>query len=441
MTITATTLSGLESVLESEIADLNLAVIGSENRAVTFKGSLRELYLSLYHLRTALRLLVHITSFDARDPQELYRSVGRIDWSAYLDGDQTFAIDCTANSSIFRHTDYAALKAKDAIVDQFRTRTGRRPSVRTDFPNLRIHLHIEGTRCTVSRDAAGESLHRRGYRSRAGEAPLNEVLAAGMILLSGWKPGNALVDPFCGSGTIAIEAAMIGAGISPGSIRRRIGAGEGARRRRPQERSGSIRAADPGDQTIGREAISDRTAYGCQSWKDFDRQLWEEIPTTATNAPAEENPRDLHDAEIGPQIFGFDLADDVLVAARENAKSAGVNKLICFDQADVRELHPEALCGGRWRNDLNPGVIVTNPPYGERLSDLAIDDLYRATGDTFKRAFPGWHAWVLSGNMAALKRVGLRSERRIPLHNGPIECRFVHYPLAATRAENSERRG
>ncbi len=400
---TITTLAGLEEILAQELTGLGITVSSTRRQAVGATGNRLDLYRSLYHLRTALRVLVHIDTFDARNPDELYRLAGRTDWSRLLDGSQTFAVDCTASSSFFRNSGFAALRLKDAIADQFRSRTGRRPSVQTDFPDLRIHLHIEESRCTLSRDAAGDSLHRRGYRTRTGEAPLNEVLAAGMILLSGWRPDAPLVDPFCGSGTIVIEAAMIAAGIAPGALRRRYGAGSGSRRR----------------QSDGREPTGGgRTAYGCMAWKDFNPSLWSKA------GEGERSERGACDASI----VGLDASAEVLGAAKENAKRARVDDLICLEGADARRVNRSDVCGGAAAG-ADRGTIVTNPPYGERIPAASVGDLYREMGDNFKRHFGGFDAWVLSGNLAALKQVGLRSERRITLYNGPLECRFVHYRL------------
>ncbi len=394
-TCTVTTLTGLEPVLVQEIESLGIRDVVSGSRAVSFSGTRRDTFRCLHLLRTALRVLVRIDEFEANNPDELYQHVSRIEWRRYLSTGMTFAVDCTSASQVFRHSGFAALRVKDAIVDQFRKQSGQRPSVRPERPDLRVNLHINGTHCVLSRDAAGESLHKRGYRTQAGEAPLTETLASGMVQLAGWTPQTLVIDPFCGSGTIVIEAALIAAGIPPGTLRQKFG-----------------------------------MTYGCETWLDFDSSLWKSVCSSkqaSTPGP-------------GPVGIGFDVSRKMVDLSRENAQRAGVADLVVFDLADVRTFSSTRDGGGivaKAVAENRPRMVVANPPYGERLKGDDVGDLYRATGDTLKHQFPGADAWILSGNFAALKRVGLRSERRIPLMNGPIECRFVHYHLRAA-AETKE---
>jgi len=385
-TCTVTTLSGIEQVLAGELAALGITEQNVVSRAITFQAVREDIYRCLHHLRTGLRVLVHVGSFEAHDADELYRKAGEIPWNTVISGGNTFAVSCTVASDLFHHSGYAALKLKDAVVDQFRERTGHRPNVDAEHPDVRLHLHIEGSRCIVSRDAAGDSLHKRGYRLKAGDAPLTETLAAGLLGLSGFSPEALLVDPFCGSGTIVIEAALIALGIPPGELRTRFG-----------------------------------LSYGCERWLDFDVPLWKKV-TAAGQRPKAADVR----------LFGFDLDPKVIAIAQENARRAGVDHAVHFEQADIRTLDLGRVAGGRIAAAPSGGgarLVVANPPYGERLVDPDLGDLYRATGDTLKRQFAGFDAWILSGNFAALKQVGLRSQRRIPLTNGPLECRYVHFKL------------
>jgi len=395
-TCTVTTLSGIEQILSAELTALGIPEHTVVSRAIAFQAGREDIYRCLHQLRTGLRVLVHIGSFEAHDADELYRKAGEIPWNSVISGENTFAVSCTVASDLFHHSGFAALKLKDAVVDQFRARTGRRPNVEPEHPDVRLHLHIEGSRCTVSRDAAGDSLHKRGYRLKAGDAPLTETLAAGLLGLSGFSPGSLLVDPFCGSGTIVIEAALMALGIPPGELRTRFG-----------------------------------LSYGCERWLDFDSRLWKKVTGAESHAKSGD-----------VQLFGFDLDQKVIAIAQENARRAGVDHAVHFQQADVRTLDLDRVAGGRIAAARSGGgsrLVVANPPYGERLVDPDLGDLYRATGDTLKRQFAGFDAWVLSGNFAALKQVGLRSERRIPLMNGPLECRYVHFKLREKQQEEVNR--
>ncbi len=300
----AKTLSGLEPALAAELKALGATGIRELKRAVAFDGDMRMLYRANYELRSVLRVLIPIHSFPAYNEKNLYEGIREIDWSQYMRVDDTLAVDAVTQGEVFRHSQYAGLLTKDAIVDQFRERYQRRPNVNTVAPNLRINIHVQGTHCDVSIDASGESLHRRNYRRDTVEAPLNEVLAAGMILLSGWNGQGNFVDPMCGSGTIAIEAAMIGTHTPP---------------------------------QIKRES------FGFFRWPDFNRKLWEEVKNEA-------------DARIQPfefQIFASDKENRARNAVGINTMAAGLENVVRIDRIPFEKLVPPEV----------PGVLITNPPY------------------------------------------------------------------------------
>jgi putative N6-adenine-specific DNA methylase len=372
----AKTFHGLEDLLAQELTDLGAAEVRPVKRAVHFSGDQRILYQANLWLRTALRVLVPIHQFEARDEGGLYRGVQAIAWGEYLTPSQTLAVDTVVHSAQFTHGHYVALKAKDAIVDQFRQQTGRRPSVDTDNPDLRIHLHVNDVTVRVLLDSSGESLHRRGYRLAGRRAPLNEVLANGLLRLSGWTPEQPLLDPMCGSGTIPIEATLISANIAPGLLRQR---------------------------------------FGFQLWRDYDQSLWANLRREARAARR---------SPLAP-ILGRDLAPAAINAAQANARRAQVQDLIDFAPADfLLEPAPEV-----------PGWLIMNPPYGERLGEEDQRAFYRSIGDRFKQAYAGHQAWVISSNLPALKALGLKPAKKHTLYNGPLLCKFQGYELyAGTRA-------
>ncbi|MBP6826403.1 MAG: class I SAM-dependent RNA methyltransferase [Saprospiraceae bacterium] len=370
LSFTAKTLSGLEPALAAELKTLGATGIRELKRAVAFDGDLRMLYRANYELRSVLRVLIPIHSFPAYNEKNLYEGIREIDWSQYMRVDDTLAVDAVTQGEVFRHSQYAGLLTKDAIVDQFRERYQRRPNVNTVAPNLRINIHVQGTHCDVSIDASGESLHRRNYRRDTVEAPLNEVLAAGMILLSGWNGQGNFVDPMCGSGTIAIEAAMIGTHTPP---------------------------------QIKRES------FGFFRWPDFNRKLWEEVKNEA-------------DARIQPfefQIFASDKENRARNAVGINTMAAGLENVVRIDRIPFEKLVPPEV----------PGVLITNPPYDERLKMDDIAAFYKSIGDRLKQQWAGWDAWMISSNREALKQVGLRASRKITLFNGALECSFQKFEL------------
>ena len=366
----AKTLAGLEPVLAQELALLGASSIRPLKRAVAFSGDLSLLYRANYELRSALRILVPIHAFSAFNEQQLYEGIREINWAVYMAVGDTLAVDAIAQGEVFRHSQYVGLLTKDAIVDQFRDRYNRRPNVSTISPTLRINIHVQGTHVDVSLDASGDSLHRRNYRRDTVEAPLNEVLAAGMILLSGWNGQGSFVDPMCGSGTLPIEAAMLATNTPP---------------------------------QIKRET------FGFFKWPDFDQKLWKSLK-----------------AEADAKIQGFEfqiLAGDKDPRARNatalNLMSAGLESQVQVEKTPFEKLEaPET-----------PGTLVMNPPYDERLK---IDDtvaFYKSIGDVLKKRWPGWSAWIISSNRDALKHIGLRSAQKITLVNGALDCSFQKFEM------------
>ncbi|MDX5482923.1 MAG: THUMP domain-containing protein [Hymenobacteraceae bacterium] len=370
--IIATTLAGLEEVLAEELRALDMEYIKVGNRAVTCSGNLRQLYEANLWCRTAIRILKPIRNFKARNEKDLYEQVQKTDWSEYLDLSTTFAIDAVVSHSTFEHSLFVAQLTKDAIVDQFRKATGERPSVDRIRPDVRINLHMHENMVTLSLDSSGDSLHRRGYRLQTNVAPLNEVLAAGIIGLSGWDKQSAFVDPMCGSGTFLIEAALMAQNIAPGLYRR-----------------------DP---------------FGFEKWKDYDESLLEMIWKTA-EAKAVDAPR--------AQIIGYDIDADYVDAAWNNIENAGLEKVIRVEEANFFETKAPA----------ESGVVVMNPPYNERIVSEDINLLYKNIGDTLKNNYQNFDAFVFTGNLDAAKNIGLRTSRRIPLYNGAIECRLLKFEL------------
>ena len=370
--IIATTLAGLEEVLAEELRALDMEYIKVGNRAVTCSGNLRQLYEANLWCRTAIRILKPIRNFKARNEKDLYEQVQKTDWSEYLDLSTTFAIDAVVSHSTFEHSLFVAQLTKDAIVDQFRKATGERPSVDRIRPDVRINLHMHENMVTLSLDSSGDSLHRRGYRLQTNVAPLNEVLAAGIIALSGWDKQSAFVDPMCGSGTFLIEAALMAQNIAPGLYRR-----------------------DP---------------FGFEKWKDYDESLLEMIWKTA-EAKAVDAPR--------AQIIGYDIDADYVDAAWNNIENAGLENVIRVEEANFFETKAPA----------ESGVVVMNPPYNERIVSEDINLLYKNIGDTLKNNYQNFDAFVFTGNLDAAKNIGLRTSRRIPLYNGAIECRLLKFEL------------
>lgn len=368
--ITAKTVLGLEDILADEIREAGGREVEAIHRGVRFEGNNETLYKCNYTCRTALRFLKPLYEFSARDDNELYRKCLKLPWDMHLDLDKTFAIDGAVFNSGITHSMYAALKTKDAIADFFRSKYGRRPSVDTDEPDVRINVHINRNQCTVSLDSSGSSLHLRGYKVSIGNAPLSEVLAAGLIRLSGWNGKTLLLDPMCGSGTLLLEAAMIANNIPAGYYRKH---------------------------------------FGFEKWKDFDPALWQSVKESLK--PDGE--------QLSKVIMGADISPLAMRVTRKNISSAGLERSISLHPTAFEKLKPPA----------GPVHIIMNPPYGERIKSDDIIALYKSIGDTLKRNYPEAEAWVISGDLKALKFIGLRPSSKIRIFNGPIECRFMKYEL------------
>lgn len=365
----AKTFQGLEDVLAEELRDLGAVNVEPGRRMVSFEGDLSMLYRANMCCRTALRILKPIYKFMADTPDSLYEGMKEFDWGSVLSPDRTFAIDSVVNSEDFTHSRYVTYRVKDAIVDWFRDRMGPdvRPGVRLQDADVIINVHISGERVTLSLDSSGESLHKRGYRVAQTEAPINEVLAAGIILKSGWRGDSPLVDPMCGSGTFLIEAAMIATGTMPGIYRR---------------------------------------SFAFESWPDFDAELFDSIYND-----------DSHERSFGHKILGADISPKAVAAARENIKSAGMGKYINL------EVKPLA----RWEDAPADGVMVTNPPYGERISVDDMEGLYALIGSKLKHVFTGYHAWIIGYREEYFHKIGLAPSVKIPLLNGSLECELREY--------------
>lgn len=368
--IIAKTSFGLEEVLIEELTELGITEIEKANRAVTFYATKEELYKANIWLRTANRLIMPFKEFTIKSDDDLYNQIKKIEWEDIFDVTQTFAIDSTVFSPLFNHTKYAAFKAKDAIADRFRDKFDKRPDVDTANPDIRINIHINADNlCTVSMDSSGDPLFKRGYRDSRSIAPIKEDLAAGLILLSGWDKQSTFVDLFCGSGTLLIEATMIACNIPP-NINRAI--------------------------------------FGFMNWKNYDEQLFDDIIEEALD----------EEIDLVGKIIGIDNDGRVMGMSRANIQAAGLT--------DKIELHKKEF--NDFKAPKEPGVIVCNPPYGERIGEN-VDDLYTAFGDNLKDKYDGWNAWMISSNMDALKKVGLRPSRKIKVFNGSLECRFMKYEM------------
>ena len=365
----AKTFQGLEEVLAQELTELGADDIQIGRRMVSFSGDLEMMYRANFCLRTAVRVLKPIKHFEAKDADDVYEAVKAIDWSRYLDLDTSFAVDSVVYSQEFRHSKFVAYKVKDAIVDYFRETKGKRPNICITNPDIKLNIHVADTSCTLSLDSSGESLHLRGYRVATVEAPINEVLAAALVKLSGWDFQSDLVDPFCGSGTILIEAALMARNIYPGVFRK---------------------------------------SFGFERWKDFDRNLLDRIYND-----------DSQERTFYHKIYGYDLNLPAIEAAMANAKSAGVADSIVLQQQDIRKFTQPAA----------PAIMITNPPYGERLAPADLFAVYRALGERLKHAFVGGDAWVISSKEELFDEMGLRPSFKIPLVNGSIDCEYRKYQL------------
>ncbi|RCT54612.1 class I SAM-dependent RNA methyltransferase [Winogradskyella sp. KYW1333] len=367
----AKTLFGFEDILANELTQLGAMHVEKGVRNVSFVGDKGFMYKANLGLRTAIKILKPIHSFRVIREQDLYNNVKKIKWENFLKTDGSLAVDATVHHSIFTHSKYTALKTKDAIVDRFREATGKRPNVDLRFPDLKINVHIDRQRCTISLDTSGESLHRRGYKTATNIAPINEVLAAGLIIMSGWDGQTDFMDPMCGSGTILAEAAMIACNIPPNLMRKE---------------------------------------FAFERWQDWDVDLFEKIEESLLNKT-----RDFHH-----KILGYDKSPSAVKKAKENIKNAHLDEFITIKHEDffkTQKAGSEKL------------HMVFNPPYGERLENLNVEEFYGNIGTTLKHGYPNTNAWLITSNIEALKYVGLRPSRKIKVFNAKLESRLVKYEM------------
>ncbi len=366
----AKTMFGFEEILSKELRNLGAVCVVEGVRMVSFEGDTGFMYKANLCLRTAIKILKPIHSFYVKDETDLYKKIYEMEWSKYLNPEITFAIDATVNSEKFTHSLYVSQKTKDAIVDKFRNTVGKRPNVDIKFPELRINIHIQMNQCNVSLDASGRSLHQRGYRTATNIAPINEVLAAGLLLLSGWDGQSHFLDPMCGSGTFLTEAAMIACNI-PANINRK--------------------------------------EFAFEKWQDFDPELYEKIVESSLNKT-----REFH-----YKITGYDKAPSAVQKAIDNVENANLSEYISVERKNFFESEKFT------ENHLH---IVFNPPYGERLN-IEMEEFYGNIGDTLKQNYPGTDAWFITSNLEALKFVGLRPSRKIKVFNSHLESRLVKYVM------------
>lgn len=375
----ATCDAGLEAVLAAELEALGAADVTPVPRGASFRGDRNILWRANLCCRVANRILLPIAEFPARDRDALYAGARRVDWLAFFGPRHTIAVDARSHRSHLQHTGFIAQVVKDAICDAIRSRTGRRPTVDRRRPDIPVNVRLVEDHCTLSLDSSGARLHRRGYRREAGEAPVRETLAAAILALAGWDGEEPLIDPMCGAGTFPIEAALKARRIAPGLLR------------------------------LG----PDGEGFAFQCWRGHDREAFRRLASIVRAAARPVAPA---------PIVGSDVDEEVLEIARRNAERAGVITDVRFERRAVADAAP---VGPR-------GTVVVNPPYGERLGDREdLAGLYRALGDTLKQRFTGHTAWVLAGDLELAKRIGLRAEQRIELHNGPIECRLLRFDLYA----------
>ena len=365
----AKTFMGLEPVLAKELTQLGANDVKIGRRMVSFTGDKEMMYRANFQLHTAIKILKPIRHFKANSADDVYEEIKKTDWTTYLDDNKTFAVDAVVFSEEFRHSKFVSYKVKDAIVDQFREKTGNRPNISVTNPDIRLNIHIAEDQCTLSLDSSGESLHRRGYRKESVEAPLNEVLAAGMILMTGWQGDTDFIDPMCGSGTLLIEAALIAHNMAPGLFRKE---------------------------------------YAFEKWADFDAELFDRIYND-----------DSQEREFKHHIYGYDIDMKAVNTARLNVKAAGLTNSITIEQQDFKD----------FKQPQEKSLLVTNPPYGERISTPDLLGTYRMIGERLKHEFTGNDAWVLSYREECFDQIGLKPSLKIPLYNGSLECEFRKYQM------------
>lgn len=377
----AKTFMGLENVLAQELTQLGANNVKIGRRMVSFTGDKEMMYRANFQLHTAIRILKPIAHFKAKSAEDMYDEVKKIDWSKYILDGKTFSVDSVVYSDEFRNSRFVTYKVKDAIVDQFREKTGTRPNISVSNPDIRLNIHIAEDHATLSLDSSGESLHRRGYRQESVEAPLNEVLAAGMILMTGWKGDTDFIDPMCGSGTLPIEAALIARNISPGVFRKE---------------------------------------FAFEKWPDFDKDLFDEIYND-----------DSQEREFTHHIYGYDIDMKCVNTANLNIRAAGLSKDITIQQADFKDFKKPA----------EKSLLIMNPPYGERISTPNLMATYKMIGERLKHQFVGNEAWVLSYREECFEQIGLKPSIKIPVYNGSLECEFRKYTIFDGKMKNFRAEG
>lgn len=365
----AKTFMGLEPILAQELIELGANDVQIGRRMVSFTGDKAMMYRANFQLHTAIRILKPILHFKASSAEEVYDVIKGIEWEQYIQTGKTFSVDSVVYSEEFRNSRFVTYKVKDAIVDYFREKTGKRPNISVTNPDIQLHIHIAEDNATLCLDSSGESLHRRGYRQDSVEAPLNEVLAAGMILMTGWRGETDFIDPMCGSGTLPIEAALIARNMAPGIFRKE---------------------------------------YAFEKWPDFDADLFEEIYND-----------DSREKDFNGHIYGYDIDIKAVNTASMNVKAAGLSKDITITQQDFKN----------FTQPKNPAIIVTNPPYGERISTPDLLGTYKMIGERLKHEFKGNEAWVLSYRDECFQAIGLKPSLKTPLYNGSLECEFRKYQM------------
>jgi len=377
----AKTFMGLEPVLAKELTQLGANNVEIGRRMVSFTGDKEMMYRANFSLHTAIKILKPINYFKARSADDVYEKIMEMDWSKYLDNERTFTVDAVVFSEDFRHSKFVAYKVKDAIVDQFREKTGKRPNISVANPDIRLHIHIAEDDCTLCLDSSGESLHRRGYRQESVDAPLNEVLAAGMIMMTGWQGDTDFIDPMCGSGTLLIEAALIARNMAPGLFRKE---------------------------------------YAFEKWPDFDADLFDRI----YNDESQER-------EFKHHIYGYDIDMKAVNTARLNVKAAGLTADITIEQQDFKD----------FTQPKEKAILVSNPPYGERISTPDLLGTYRMIGERLKHQFVGGEAWILSYREECFEQIGLKPSIKIPVFNGSLECEFRKYQMFDGKMKSFRKEG
>ena len=381
MKLHAKTLAGLEDLVAQDMKQAGATEVSVGRRGVSCLADLKTMYHLCLHSRFVLRVLRHLTEFNAKNPDDLYRQCARFAWEDLIPVDGTFVVDATVHSEVFTHDHFAALRLKDAVVDRFRGKTGQRPSIDRVRPDVRLHLHIAGNKVTLSVDATGAPLSHRGYRPPQAKAPLNEVLAAGLLALSGWRPGTPLIDPMCGSGTFSTEAALWASGLPVQAGRRQ---------------------------------------FAFMKWSDFDASAWREVRDES-----------MHEVKaVDTLIWASDNHPGAIRQTRHSLEEADVDGMVQVSQSDFFNLHPPT----------DSGVMVMNPPYGERLDPGDVVGMYEGIGDRLKFNWAGFEAWVISSNEEALKRVGLRPHMRIPVFNGGLPCKWVGFQMYKGKKSDQHKR-